>query len=583
MNAGSILRRLRPSASQSREQLFAAAAQSSRLLLESEDAMARMPEVLQMLGEAAGVDRTTLALADIGPDGERWLEIKAQWNAPGISGSSTRDASASWPARRSDCFCTELSAGRSVYVCGGSAPRTDISIASEEAKSSIIVPFLVENEYAGAVSFDTFRAEREFDSAVTSALEIASSVIGAALQRERLLETMRREREVAAEQRVAELARANAALRSNLERLASHPKEFFTHLLLETVRHAGAEVATAIMAGYDSDDWRVISHVREGQLCDAEFATSVPGADSPFMQQMVALRRPLHLPLDGVTTLPEWPELTAFYAGAGHRSLYVLPLVFGDRNIGIVTLGYRQHEALSSELAELLVALSQQVTLAMAMKRFFHTANLSAVLAERNRIGREIHDGLAQAFTGILMQLNAAEEQAEGSPLAAIMGKVRDIAREGLTEARRSVLALRPDEQPRPGGLELALRQLAERATVVGRIASSFHGGGATGLPPEHEHALLRIAQEAVINAARHGEPRNIEIHLNRSDEEVLLCVRDDGRGMQKMPELYARQGFGLNNMRERAEDLGGQWQIESEPGAGTRVSVRIPASRKRA
>jgi signal transduction histidine kinase len=225
--------------------------------------------------------------------------------------------------------------------------------------------------------------------------------------------------------------------------------------------------------------------------------------------------------------------------------------------------------------------MGQQVTLAMAMKRLFHSAHQAAVLAERNRMGREIHDGLAQAFTGILMQLNAAEELAEGSPLTSVMSRVRDIAREGLAEARRSVLALRPDEQPRPGGLELALRQLAERSTVVGRIASSFHGGGATGLPPEHEHALLRIAQEAVINAARHGEPRNIEIHLDSSDDAVLLYVRDDGRGMHRMPELYARHGFGLTNMRERAEDLGGQWQIESEPGAGTRVSVRIPRAAK--
>ncbi len=116
MNAGSILRRLRPSPSQSREQLLAAAAQASRLLLESEDAMARMPEVLRLLGEAAGVDRTTLALADIGPDGERWLEIKAQWNAPGIASSNTRDASASWPARRSDCF-SHRALRRSQRVC----------------------------------------------------------------------------------------------------------------------------------------------------------------------------------------------------------------------------------------------------------------------------------------------------------------------------------------------------------------------------------------------------------------------------------------------------------------------------------
>ena len=79
------------------------------------------------------------------------------------------------------------------------------------------------------------------------------------------------------------------------------------------------------------------------------------------------------------------------------------------------------------------------------------------------------------------------------------------------------------------------------------------------------------------------GGSGNIEIHLNSSDEEVLMVIRDDGRGMHRMPELYARQGFGLNNMRERAEDLGGQWQIESEPGAGTRVTVRIPRTAKRA
>ena len=180
------------------------------------------------------------------------------------------------------------------------------------------------------------------------------------------------------------------------------------------------------------------------------------------------------------------------------------------------------------------------------------------------------------------MQLNAAEETCEGSPVTTVMNRVRDIAREGLAEARRSVLALRPDEQPRPGGLELALRQLAERSTVPGRILSSFHGGGATGLLPEHEHALLRIAQEAVINAVRHAQPRSIQIHLNSEADALLLCIRDDGAGMHLLPELYAQQGFGLTNMRERAEGLGGEWRIESEPGAGTSVSVRIPRTAPR-
>src|SRR3954467_1586621 len=104
VNAGSILSRLRISSSQSREQLLAAAAQASRLLLESPDVMQRMPAVLQMLGEAADVDRTTLALADIGASGERWLEIKSQWNAPGVAVTDNPDASKAWDTRRSDCF-----------------------------------------------------------------------------------------------------------------------------------------------------------------------------------------------------------------------------------------------------------------------------------------------------------------------------------------------------------------------------------------------------------------------------------------------------------------------------------------------
>jgi signal transduction histidine kinase len=575
MNAVTRIAGLCPDAAQWRERLLSATAQASRLLLESSDAMSQMPEVLRLIGEAAEVDRTTLALVDICDDGRRWLEIKCQWTAPGIDSSPDGEGTI-WQPRRLDCFCHELQAGRSVYLCPGYW-RSDISIASQDAKSSIIVPFMIDGEYGGVVGLDTVRAERQFDAAVIAALEIAASVIGAALQRERLLETMRREREAAAEQRVSELARANAVLRANLERLASQPTEFFTHLLLETVRHAGADAATTLVRRYESEDWQVVCHVHDGQATEAPFANSPPGSDSPFMRQMMSLREPLHVALDDGGTLPEWPELIDFHRRADHRSLYLLPLVFGERNIGVVVLGFAEHEPLRGELAELLVALAQQVTLAIAMKRLMHSAQRAAVLAERNRLGREIHDGLAQAFTGILMQLGAAEEQSEGSSLAPVLERIRDIAREGLAEARRSVLALRPDEQPRAGGLELALRQLAERSTVDGRISTSFHGGGDTGLPPEHEHALLRIAQEAVTNAVRHGQPGTIEIHLQSTAEEVVLCVRDDGRGMQPALQLYARRGFGLTNMRERAEALGGYWSLESEPGKGTRVSVRIP------
>jgi signal transduction histidine kinase len=576
MNAASLLVDAAPrKGAQPREQLLAAAAQASRLLLESTDVRGTMPEVLRLLGEAANVDRTTLALAETDENGERWLVITSQWTSPeaqaGLCSLAAVDTE-----RRADCFCTELKAGRSVYLRSGTEV-TGVSIASEAAKSSILVPFLIEDEYAGAMGFDSFRSERQFDAAAISALEIAASVVGTALQREKLLETVRREREDAAEQRVSELARANAALRANLERLASQPADFFDHLVLETTRHVGAVTGTAVVQSYASDHWQLGAFVCNDRIETAPFADTLPLPDSYFIQELARMREPLQFQTRDAGLQECWPEFIEYHRSLGYDSLYLLPLVFGERNLGFLALGFRDHEPLSAQSVELLAALSQQATLAMAMKRFAFTGKQAAVLAERNRIGQEIHDGLAQAFTGILMQLGAAEEMVEATPFATVLNRIRDIAREGLTEARRSVLALRPDEH-RTGGLELALRQLAERSTVADRIVSRFEGdGAATGLPPEHEHALLRIAQEAVINAVRHAQPRQIEIRLASDGDALVLSVSDDGCGMHAAPELYAQQGFGLANMRERAEAIGGRWQLESAAGTGTRIRVHVP------
>jgi len=222
----------------------------------------------------------------------------------------------------------------------------------------------------------------------------------------------------------------------------------------------------------------------------------------------------------------------------------------------------------------------QQATLAVQLTRLAYSAKETAVLMERTRIGQEIHDGLAQSFTGILLQLGAVEEfpscKKRGSELALTLSRIRELARDGLAEARRSVMALRLD-QTRRAGLEIALRQLADRSTVPGGVTCTFEGGGiVTGLRPEHEHELLRIAQEAVSNAMRHGRPRLVRITMRDEEQHWSLAVADDGIGMPQPPELSARDGFGLSSMRQRAGAIGGEWQIDSEPGAGTRVSVRL-------
>jgi signal transduction histidine kinase len=562
-----------------REQLLSAAARASRVLLEATDVMSVMPAVLRELGEAAGVDRTVLAIVETDAGGARWLVVKSEWIAPCVAGERSQVERMAWDERHSDRPCEQLRSGQTVHLRHGDCDDHRLaSIASCRAQSSVIVPFLVVGEYAGAIGFDDCRRARSFDPDVVSALEIAAGVIGAALHRDRLAAAVRAERDRAAEQRVTELAKANAALRSNLEWLAgaTDRRGFYGHMLLETVRQFDAAAGTLLMLSVADDEWGVTAHVRAGAIEEVPFTAAIPHSPEVFAGLEPPGRQLVHGAIERLAALA-WPGMLEYHQREGHQGSYVLPLLFGESNVGLLVLAFPHREPLSGEQEQLLVALGQQLTLAIAFKRLAMAAKDAAVLAERNRIGQEIHDGLAQAFVGILMQLGAAEEQLDAAPLASVLTRIRALARDGLSEARRSVLALRPAES-RAGGLEFALRQLAERSTVVGRVTCAFEGAGiATKLAPEHEHELLRIAQEAVSNAVRHAQPRNVQIALGVETDFLQLSVTDDGCGMQELPELYAQQGFGLTNMRERAQAIGGEWQISSCSGAGTRIDVRVP------
>jgi signal transduction histidine kinase len=562
-----------------REQLLSAAARASRVLLEATEVMSVMPAVLRELGEAAGIDRTVLAIVETDAGGARWLVVKSEWIAPRVAGERSQVERMAWDERHSGRACERLRTGQTVHLRpNDSGDQRLASIASCRAQSSVIVPFLVDGEYAGAIGFDDCRGAHKFEPDVVSALEIAASVIGAALHRDRLAAAVRAERDRAAEQRVMDLAKANAALRSNVEWLAgaTDPHGFYGHMLLETVRQFDAAAGTLLMLSVSDDEWRVTAHVRGGAIEDAPFTAAIPHSAHVFAGFESPNRQPVHGAIERLAAL-SWPGMLEHHRREGHQGVYVLPLVFGERTVGLLVLAFAHHQLLTCDQEQLLVALAQQMTLAIVFKRLAMAARNAAVLAERNRIGQEIHDGLAQAFVGILMQLGAAEGQIDAAPLASVLTRIRDLARDGLSEARRSVLALRPAES-RAGGLEFALRQLAERSTVAGRVICVFEGrGSTTKLAPEHEHELLRIAQEAVSNAVRHAQPHTVQIALGAETEFLRLSVTDDGCGMQEMPEQYAQQGFGLTNMRERAQAIGGEWQISSRPGAGTRIDVRVP------
>lgn len=209
-------------------------------------------------------------------------------------------------------------------------------------------------------------------------------------------------------------------------------------------------------------------------------------------------------------------------------------------------------------------------------------AREAGVMDERHRMAREIHDTLAQGLGGILTQLQAAEQHRDQPSTAARHVKnARELARESLAEARRTVHAVGPEA--------LSAARLPEAIGDLSRRWSEANGVGAdltvTGDPrsmhAEVEIALLRVAQEALANIAKHAGARRVGLTLSYMEDVVTLDVRDDGAGFD--PDAVRSSdpdvgGFGLTGMRQRVRRVAGRVDIESEPGAGTAVSASVPA-----
>ncbi|HEY9596372.1 MAG TPA: response regulator [Cyanophyceae cyanobacterium] len=203
-------------------------------------------------------------------------------------------------------------------------------------------------------------------------------------------------------------------------------------------------------------------------------------------------------------------------------------------------------------------------------------AQEASILTERNRIARDIHDTLAQALTGVVVHMEAAKVVVpEESKARTHIIQAQNLARDGLAEARRSVWALR-SQVLEQGGLEQALESLVHGLTAGTLIKGQCTIEGTRyPLPSDAETNLLRIAQEAFVNALKHAHANAIQVKLTFGSQAVSLCVRDNGRGFN--PELLRGKGFGLVGMRERIQSLGGQLTIASQPGQGTEVIAVVP------
>ena len=570
-----------------RERLLAASAAASRLLLQAPDVMAVVPKVLQLVGEAADADRVLLLLRQPdSKDGDEFV-VASDWCAQSARGTASRaplpkTISLELLNKHHPGLSAEACCGRAVLCYeaseGAEAPRSsacDSRTAAGDTKA--LVPIFVGGEFVGVVGFVAHEERRAIGEAEVLALETAAGVIGAALHRERLVDAVRRERERA-------LLNDKAAVLRKLEQLAGETElgAFLGgHVLAEATEKVEAAGGTVIVRDAVHDEWRVLAYMRNGRLEAAPYPATMPlTVENPFGAGVAGNRKwaPRYFDLAEQVAIA-WPEMIEHHRRLDDAGVLVFPLVFGESLVGFMVLSFKRASDRQLRDSEVLVGLSNAATIAIEFARRTDAARDVAVLAERNRIAQEIHDGIAQAFTGILLQLGAFEPLAEDTsgPHAALLTRVEGLAREGLAEARRSVMALRP-EPARCKGLESALRDLAERSTIPGRITTTLESSAwPTRFTPEHEHELLRIAQEAVSNAVRHARPQTIRISMADDDTHWALSVTDDGSGLRDDPEISAQEGFGLTSMRERAGAIGAEWSIRSVLNSGTSVVVRIP------
>ena len=260
--------------------------------------------------------------------------------------------------------------------------------------------------------------------------------------------------------------------------------------------------------------------------------------------------------------------------GAGENFSWQIGLIYLLMGVASVVLGAWIHAIIekSEERRELLDQLQRtQAELAEAERK-------AGVLAERQRLAHEIHDTLAQGFISIIMHLETAEQTLSANNEAAHqIQQAKETARTNLQEARRVVADLRP-ESLENDSLPAALERTVQRWSQQHNISATMQTTG-TPLPlhPDVDVTLLRATQEALANIHKHAQAQNVSVTLSYMGDSVLLDVQDDGVGLNDAKPSPFGGGFGLQAMRERAAQFGGELLLESEPGGGTTLVVSIP------
>ena len=424
-----------------------------------------------------------------------------------------------------------------------------------------------------------YREARSPTSRDLELIELATHLVRVAIERDRAEEALRASEQVARGQ--------VEALTYSLDVLATAPApDKFLGQMLSTIGRLLHAQSVILWLLNESDDSLVLRAWAEG----TNFAKVDPEhpfiknpsswKDDPGLRELFFSAAPVACEdLEHDPYISE--DLRKYLLSGGTKKFLRIPTLVGGRVKGFIGIRHGKRPPYRPEEIELAQALAHQAMLAIQLHEFAEQSRQAAVLGERNRMARDIHDTLAQGFTGVVVQLEAAEDAIacrRRKEANEHLRRASDLARRSLNEARRSVHALRP----------LALQDQNFWDALKGTIKNTAAGTSlhttfqAPAKLPELPHPwqenLLHIGQEALSNTLKYAHARNFETRLSYKARELRLELRDDGDGF-KVKERH--DGVGLTGMRERVEQMGGELKITSSRRRGTKITVLLPCNGK--
>jgi signal transduction histidine kinase/DNA-binding NarL/FixJ family response regulator len=487
--------------------------------------------------------------------------------------------------RRQDTFCDlVLAAGTPLVVPDAERdPRFDDLVGKRlvGTRTYLGVPIRLGDGRLFGTLCAHDRRVLQLGSHELAALVILARIIASQLERsEALSMEVQTARHLA--QRNAELAEAVGQLHTLHEIVESVSAELDLSSLLErviasAVQLLGAYAGAISLIGDGPETTRRLTAMHN---LPEDLRSRAYPAGAGLMGEVIAARGPVVVARyqDLTTPLTDsiWSALAPWVA---------VPIWWREEIIG--TFGIAANDAtrqFGPRDIVLLTQLAAHAAVAIENARLYAASRELGVVEERNRLAREIHDTLAQSLLSLMFQLRSAQSLVAMAPARAVeeLTAAEERARAALEEARRSIWNLGPASLA-AGNLSGALRGELAALPRTGPAGNLVVSGPARPLPPEAQHALFRVAQEALTNAGRHAGATRIDLTLAYGTETVTLTIEDDGTGFD--PEAAARRrtttsgGYGLISMSERLRLVGGSLAIESLPtrAAGTRVIATVP------